>query len=142
MTRIYPIIHALFVVFIFSCTARKEEAHDHQQEQAGDESDWKEMDEFHIIMAETFHPYKDSSNLEPVKSRAAELASAAGEWSSATLPEKVDNDEIRSKLEQLKSETGKLAEDVRTADDNVIAAQLTKVHDTFHEIQEAWYGGH
>lgn len=130
------------MLFILSCASKKEDGHDHPEEEIANESDWKEMDEFHIIMAETFHPYKDSANLEPVKSRAAELADAASEWASTPLPEKVDNDEVKSKLEQLKSETATLAENVRTADDDVITAQLVKVHDTFHEIQEAWYGGH
>jgi len=130
------------MLVLLSCASKKEDGHDHPEEETADGSDWKKMDEFHIIMAETFHPYKDSANLEPVKTRAAELADAASEWSSTTLPKKVDNDEVKSKLQQLKAETAALAENVRTADDNVIAAQLVKVHDTFHEIQEAWYGGH
>lgn len=99
------------------------------------------MDDFHMIMAETFHPYKDSSDLDPVKRRAAELMSSADQWASSPLPEKVDNAAVRSKLQQLKTEAATLAEQVRSADDNVIGEQLTKLHDTFHELQEAWYGG-
>lgn len=140
MKKRYTILYILAVLLLAGCAGKKEDVHEHAA--AGEDDDWKEMDEFHMIMAETFHPYKDSSNLDPAKTRAAELADAAGKWASATLPEKVDNDQIRSKLQQLKSETEMLAERVRTADDNVIAEQLTKVHDTFHEIQEAWYGGH
>ena len=99
------------------------------------------MDDFHLIMAETFHPYKDSSNLDPVKRRAAELMASADRWASSDLPEKVDNDEVKGKLTQLKAEAATLAEQVRSADDNVIGEQLTRLHDTFHELQEAWYGG-
>lgn len=139
MKRRYIVIYTLVVLLLSACAGKKEDAHGHA---AGEEGDWKEMDEFHMIMAETFHPYKDSSNLDPAKARAAELATAAGKWAGAALPGKVDNDEIRSKLQRLKSETEALSERVRTADDNIIAEQLTKVHDTFHEIQEAWYGSH
>lgn len=138
--KLYTTIYILVALFMFSCGNTRQEAHEHIEEET-DKSDWKEMDEFHLIMAETFHPYKDSSNLEPAKTRAGELADAADRWASATLPKKVDNKEIRSKLRQLRSETETLEENVRTADDNVIGEQLTKVHDTFHEIQEAWYGG-
>lgn len=127
--------------FLFSCASKKDDHHENNAQGQG-ENIWEEMDEFHMIMAETFHPYKDSSNLEPVKTRAAELMTAANQWASAKLPPKVDNDEMKSKLEKLKAEAAVLAESVKSADDNVIAKQLTTLHDTFHEIQEAWYGGH
>ncbi|HEY0655693.1 MAG TPA: hypothetical protein VGD65_21310 [Chryseosolibacter sp.] len=140
------LVRALLAVtiatFVFACGAKKEEGHDHEHEAAaGDEKEWKQMDDFHMIMAETFHPFKDSANLEPVKSRAGELASSAESWSNSELPEKVDTDEMKSKLESLKSETATLASSVSGGDDKVIGEQLTKVHDIFHEIQEVWYGG-
>jgi hypothetical protein len=114
-----------------------EHGHGHHEE-----GEWKEMDEFHVIMRETFHPYKDSANLEPAKRRASELMTGADQWASAELPDKVDNAEVKTKLEQLKSEATTLAESVKSADDNVIGEHLTQLHDTFHELQEAWYGGH
>ena len=138
MNRTNLVIHILAAALICSC-AGKQEIHDHQAA-AGD--DWEEMDEFHMIMAETFHPYKDSANLDPAKSRAGELAAAANRWASAELPARVANDEIRSRLERLKADADALAESIRTEDDQTIASRLTEVHDTFHEIQEAWYGGH
>ena len=132
----------LLAFVIFSCAAKKE-GHDHEHH-AGSEhmAEWKEMDDFHMIMAETFHPYKDSANLEPARTRASELLTAAEQWLKAPLPEKVDNEEMKSKLQQLKSEAQTLAESVKSADENTIAGHLTRVHDTFHAIQEAWYGGH
>lgn len=130
------------LIAVSSCAGKMTERHDHDHEApVTDESEWKEMDDFHMIMAETFHPYKDSSNLDPVKTRAHELLAAADEWASAALPSKVDNQEIRSRLQQLKEEAARLAETVRSSDDNVIAQHLTKVHDTFHSIEEEWYGG-
>lgn len=117
----------------FACASKKEEA--------ADQKEWKEMDEFHMIMAETFHPYKDSANLEPAKTRAGELATDADKWASAALPEKVNNDEMKSKLEQLKTETTSFLQIVSTSDPKAIGDQLTKIHDLFHSIQEDWYGG-
>jgi hypothetical protein len=100
---------------------------------------WAEMDDFHMVMAETFHPYKDSADLAPVKSQAKDLVEAADKWSQSALPDRVDNDEMKTKLQQLKSECEALADVVQVGDDNAIGAQLTKVHNLFHEIQELWY---
>jgi hypothetical protein len=124
--------------FVFACGAKKEDDH-HVEE--GDAKEWKQMDDFHMVMAETFHPFKDSANLEPAKSRAGELASSAESWSKAELPKKVDNDEMKSKLEKLKTETSTLVQTTTSGDDKQIGDQLTLVHDVFHEIQEMWYGG-
>lgn len=133
----------LLAAFVFAgCAAKKEDAHaDGHGENPGpdDELVWQEMDDFHLIMAETFHPYKDSSNLDPVKRRAAELMASADQWASSPLPDKMDNAEVKAKLLQLKTEAAALAEQVRSADDNVIGEQLTKLHNTFHELQETWY---
>jgi hypothetical protein len=123
-----------------ACGAKKEDAHDeeHHKEES---KEWKQMDDFHMVMAETFHPFKDSANLAPVKAQAQELATSAEEWSKAELPAKVDNDEMKAKLESLRTETAGLVQTVTAGDDKAIGDQLTKVHDNFHEIQEMWYGG-
>jgi hypothetical protein len=126
---------------VLACASKKEEAHEHNIA-ADDPEVWEEMDAFHMVMAETYHPFKDSANLEPIKMRASELMDAANEWVLAPLPAKVDNEEVKSNLEKLKTEAVTLAETVKTSDDNVIAEQLTQLHDTFHRLQEAWYGGH
>jgi len=117
--------------------------HDHGAEAAsGGAGDWKEMDSFHMIMAETFHPYKDSSNLEPAKTHAEHLAMEADKWASSTLPEKVNNEETKEQLNKLKTDTRAFADRVKAgAPDAELATQLTAVHDLFHQIQESWYGG-
>lgn len=104
--------------------------------------EWKEMDEFHMVMAETFHPYKDSADLAPVKSKVTQLVAAADQWVSSSLPAKVDNDEMKASLQELKSETEVLEDIVHSGSDDAIGQQLTKVHDKFHHIQEHWYGDH
>ena len=123
----------------FSCDRKKE--NDQAASQSTQSIEWKEMDEFHMVMAETFHPYKDSADLAPVKAKADELVAAADKWSNAPLPEKVNNDEMKNKLQGLKSETEVLADVVQNGEENAIGGQLTKVHDMFHEIQEIWYTG-
>lgn len=145
-TFVYLALAASVVIGAVGCGKKEEHGHEHGAEAASTEAssgEWKEMDGFHLIMAETFHPYKDSANLEPVKTHAEHLAMEAEKWSGANLPEKVNNDDVKNKLGKLKADTRALADKVKAGgSDEEIAAQLTAVHDLFHEIQEAWYGGH
>lgn len=133
--------HLMLIFFLVSlaCMGKKEK---HWEEGlANDQVVWEEMDNFHQVLAEIFHPYMDSANLEPVKRMATELMVAANEWADAPIPEKVDKVELKSKLEKLKSEATLLSEIVKSGDDTVIGNHLNKLHDTFHEIHEAWNGG-
>lgn len=133
-----PFLFALLLaVIICACSAKKDAT---QETGSGGQNEWKEMDEFHEVMAEAFHSYKDSANLEPAKLRAGELAGIAEKWASATLPEKVNNDEMKEKIVKLKTESAALVQIVSTSNDKAIGEQLTKVHDIFHAIQEGWYG--
>lgn len=100
------------------------------------------MDEFHFVMAESFHPYKDSSNLEPAKKFAHEMDSVASIWLAAARPEKVNTDAVKEKMEKLKADTKLFADAVKVEADSTLAKSLTDLHDQFHALQEAWYGGH
>jgi hypothetical protein len=129
--RLFSFVLSLcLTALIFACASKTEQ------------KEWKEMDDFHMVMAETFHPYKDSANLEPAKSQASQLAASAEKWAASTLPEKVNTDEMKNKLGELKSETAAFVATVAGTDEKAIGDQLTKIHDLFHSIQEDWYGGH
>lgn len=139
MKKLSSILLLIAVIFIASCTAKKEEAAVTEETAVAEE--WPAMDAYHFAMAEAFHPFKDSANLEPVKVQAAELAQAAETWVNAPLPEKVNNDEVKAKLQELKAGSDALAALVATGTNEEIGASLTALHDKFHELQEAWYGG-
>lgn len=114
---------------VLACSPKKEE-----------QTEWKEMDEFHFIMAESFHPFKDSANLEPAKANAAEMAANAAKWADTPLPKKVDNEQVKEYMASLKAGTASFAELVNSGSDEEISQALTDLHDLFHAIQEAWYG--
>jgi len=136
------VLSLLVLAFIglTSCNQKKEET---TTEAAATESDeWKEMDSFHMIMAEAFHPYKDSSNLAPAKKLAEEMATEAEKWASASLPSKVNTDEVKQQLEKLKTDTRAFADQIKSgAADTEIGSALDTLHDSFHGIMEAWHGG-
>ena len=123
---------------IAACSGKKEGEDQHGDDQ--NVGEWTPMDEFHMVMAESFHPYKDSSNLEPAKRYADSLVVYAARWAEAPLPEKFEHDdEIRFNLDLLKVDASTFARTVETGDDKAIGESLTKLHNLFLAIQDAWY---
>jgi hypothetical protein len=121
------------VLTAFACSTKH-----HHEEMA----EWKELHSFHKIMAEAFHPLKDSGTIVPAKKLAHQMAEEADRWASAALPEKVNNEEMKSNLEKLKADTKSLAEEIdKGAADDVIKEKLNGLHNQFHKIMEAWQGG-
>ncbi len=134
--------HVLLVIavgfFIFSCATKEH----HSEGAAMDNDEWPEMDAFHMTMAEAFHPLKDSGNVEPATRLMSQLADEADKWAEAPLPEKVNTDEMKSRLQKLKTDLRALADEVNDgAPEDQVGTTLYTIHDQFHEIMEAWHGG-
>jgi hypothetical protein len=138
MKKLLNILFLAMLALAAACSTKKEEA---KSDEVAVAEEWPAMDAYHMVMAEAFHPFKDSANLEPVKAQAAELVKAADAWVNAPLPEKVNNDEVKAKLQSLKTDSEALAQLVVAGTAEEIGASLTSLHDKFHELQEAWYGG-
>jgi hypothetical protein len=117
------------------CTGKKDAT-----ETVAQADEWPVMDEFHMVMAESFHPFKDSSNLQPAIAKASELAAVAEKWANLPLPEKVNTTETKAALDQLKTDAATFAQTVQSGDTAQIAQSLTSLHDLFHTLQETWYG--
>jgi hypothetical protein len=107
-----------------------------------DDVEWADMDSFHSIMADAYHPLKDSSNLQPAKDKAEAMAAEADKWSQAELPDKVNNDEMKAMLAELQTGTKDFASQVKSnVPDSTLAKSLEELHNKFHKITEAWYAG-
>lgn len=132
----------LLFAFLIACTAKQEQAETDTEVAATEQdAEWPLMDEFHMIMAESFHPFKDSANIDPAIANAAEMASLAEKWAAAELPSKVNNDQVKADLQILKTETATFAQLVSGGDVAAIGTSLTNLHDIFHRLQDAWYKG-
>jgi hypothetical protein len=136
------ILSTAFIALLASCSDKKhEEDETTVVAETTDSDEWADMDSFHMVMAEAFHPYKDSANLEPAKQLAEEMAQEADKWASASLPEKVNTESVKALLTQLKTDTRSLADQVKNgAPDEAIGTSLKALHDSFHGIMEAWNG--
>lgn len=127
-----------FGIFVFACATKEH----HSDTEAVDSDEWPEMDAFHMTMAEAYHPLKDSGNVEPAMRLMAQLADEADKWAAAPLPEKVNNEEVKAKLEKLKTDLRALSDDINEgAPEDQVGTTLHTIHDQFHEIMEAWHGG-
>lgn len=139
----YTIIRCLavaaVVVSMFACGDKKHDHHADHESDANADADWTMMDEFHMVMADAFHPYKDSANLQPAKDHAAHMVAVAEKWADSELPERVDSEKVKSLIISLRDNAREFEKLVGTESDQEIGAALNKLHDDFHEIQDAWY---
>lgn len=132
------VVLAVTLALLTSCGGKKEAS-----TEAADANTWAGMDAYHMVMAESYHPLRDSSNLAPAKANADALAAEAEKWAGAPLPERVNNDEMTTRLENLKASSRAFADKVKAgASDEELSAALTALHEEFHHIHEAWEGGH
>jgi len=125
------------IIVLSSCASKE------NKESAADEDEWAALDEFHAVMADVYHPLKDSGNVQPIMERAQELAQAADKLAAAPLPEKVNTAEVKAMLASLQKDANALAFDIKDgAPEDQAGTQLEELHTLFHQVQEAWYGGH
>jgi hypothetical protein len=123
----------VMMLITLSCSPKQEKA-------ANQNDEWPEMDAFHMTMAEAFHPLKDSGNVEPAIRLIDHLVNDVDKWASSSIPDKVNNDEMKSKLEKLKADIHALAEVIQDgAPEDQIGTTMHTLHDQFHEIMEAWH---
>ncbi len=97
---------------------------------------WKEMDAFHEVMAKTFHPAEEGK-LEPIKARSQEMLDKAIAWQNSTAPEGYNQKAVKKSLKELVKGTKEINSLVKEkAADDVLKANLSRLHDVFHEIME------
>lgn len=105
---------------------------------AAQESDkWAELESFHEIMSQTFHPAEEGK-LQPIRKLAGELAARSQQWLDSKPPKVYDAPEIKAILVKLNIESKALADNIaKGATDDQIKKDLTALHDRFHEIMGA-----
>ncbi|MBK7601799.1 MAG: hypothetical protein IPJ07_26055 [Acidobacteria bacterium] len=98
---------------------------------------WAELDNFHEVMSQTFHPAEEGK-LQPIRKLAGELAARAKQWLDSKPPKVYDAPEIKAILVKLNAESKALADGIaKGANDEQIKKDLTALHDRFHEIMGA-----
>lgn len=100
-----------------------------------EEAAWPEMDAFHTVMSQTWHPI-EKGNFDPIKERVDELAAAAAAWSKSDIPAKyAEKKDIKKKLKTLAKETKELAKELKKGmSDEELKEEMSELHDIFHDI--------
>lgn len=97
---------------------------------------WPELKSFHTVMSQTFHPSEDG-NLEPIKTRSAEMAAKVDTLSKSNIPIEFDNKDVRAAISKLAIDSKKLHELILAkGTDIAIKKALSDLHNTFHLIVE------
>jgi hypothetical protein len=99
-------------------------------------SGWKEMDAFHMVMMETWHPAKATGDLKPIRAKAGTMAEKAQAWAAATVPAACDKPETREALKLIAADSRALADLVaRQGSDAEVKSALAALHDRFEPIE-------
>ena len=97
-------------------------------------TEWKEKDDFHKVMASTFHPMEDG-NFNPIKEKSQEMYDKAVAWQKSFIPVGYNKKKISKILKKLVKETNDLNKEIKAGTtDTKIKEDLTELHDIFHEI--------
>jgi HPt (histidine-containing phosphotransfer) domain-containing protein len=97
--------------------------------------DWAELNDFHKVMAQTFHP-SEEGNLEPIKTRVGEMVEKAKALQASKFPADFDNEKMRKAVAQLVADSEKLQAEIKNgASDKKITKALSGLHDVFHQIK-------
>ena len=104
--------------------------------QAQEKAKWTEMEAFHQVMSQTFHP-SEEGKLEPIRSRSQEMVNAAISWKNSTAPAGYDKGMVNKSLGKLVKGAKKVNALVKkNASDKEIKEELSDLHNVFHQIVE------
>lgn len=97
--------------------------------------EWKEKDEFHKVMGQTFHPAEEG-NFAPIRERSGEMLEKAIAWQDSQIPaEFAGIASIKENLAKLVAGSEALYKKIKAnCTDAEILTELTALHDIFHEI--------
>ncbi len=100
-------------------------------------SGWKELDSFHMVMQQAWHPVKDNGDVAPARSKASQLLASANTLAAAKAPKGCDTPELRSAAATIKKEAESFAKLVSSkAADKAIADAIKTLHDKFEVLEE------
>lgn len=97
---------------------------------------WKELDDYHAVMSQTFHP-AENGDLKPLFKNAAELASKAMILKNAEIPTAYQKDGVAASIKSLEKESKALAKMVKkNKSEEELKKAIFALHDRFHEVME------
>jgi hypothetical protein len=98
------------------------------------QAQWPEKNEFHKVMAQTYHPTEEG-NFEPIRSRIGEMHEKAVAWMNSTPPKDFDKPEIKSTMKELLGQIVEVQAMIeKKATNEQLKPKMEALHETFHKI--------
>ena len=117
-------------------TEEKEKRAEATRKKQVDEGRWPELDDYHAVMAQTFHPAEEG-NLKPLYANAEQLAAKASILKKSVVPAKYQKPGVKESVEVLEKESVALAKMVKKKkSEDELKKAIFALHDRFHEIME------
>lgn len=99
-------------------------------------SAWKELDAYHKLMMDTWHPAKSSNDLKPLKLKAKDLSASAKSLAKSTPPAACNRAEMVEAARQLAAASDALAQQVLAgASDATLKSALQELHEKFERLE-------
>ena len=98
-------------------------------------NDWKEKNDFHKVMSQTFHPAEEG-NFAPIRSRINEMLDKAEAFKNSEIPAEFSHQkEIKNNLKKLVKQTKSFKKKInKGVSDANLKADFIALHDTFHQV--------
>lgn len=106
-------------------------------------SGWKELDNYHMLMMQTWHPIKEKGDVAPIRAKAAEMVASARKLATSKAPKGCDTPALKNAASTLVADTEGVANLVsRKADDAALTAAMKTLHDQFEVLEEGCKPAH
>jgi uncharacterized protein involved in copper resistance len=100
-------------------------------------SGWKELDSYHMLMMQTYHPIKEKGDVAPIRARSTEMVAAAKLVAASKAPARCDTPALRKAAAGLVGETQRVANLVaKKGSDKALVTAMTTLHDRFEVLEK------
>lgn len=100
-------------------------------------SGWKELDSYHQLMMQTWHPIKEKGDVSAIRVKAGEIVASAKLLAASKAPKGCDTPALKTASTGLIAETEGVATLVsKKADDATLSAAMKTLHDKFEVLEE------
>lgn len=100
-------------------------------------SGWKELDAYHMLMMQTWHPIKSKGDVAPIRAKATDMVASAKVLAASKAPKGCDTPVLKDAAKTLVTETEGVAKLVANkADDKALSAAMKTLHDKFEVLEE------
>lgn len=130
-------LSVLTAILLMSCTSNKKE---------GPQA-WTELQAFQELIQKPFQHLKDPSAMDSITlsitiENIKSIAEAAQKLADSPLPDKMNNEDIKAKLQKIRNESKALADEIAGGtEDDVIGTKIYSVYSAFVDVNTAWKNG-